>query len=365
MPKKKPVKKTELKATRFVEAAKESAAKEVSEAELARLRGENAKLRRKCKVAADEAAELKQANDVLLGLGELVPRICEFTLPKGRTKRPAAAAIAVASDWHVDERVYPERVGGKNSFDLTEAETRIGRFFDGVLINLDESGEAVVIDELWMPLLGDLMSGTIHEELLETNTVTPVQAVAFLQDMLCSGIDLLLKKTKLPLYIPTVCGNHSRTTEKKRAKTAVQNSYEWLLYITLAKYYAKQRRVMFSIGEGQFNTVNIKGRRVRLHHGDSFIYRGGIGGIAVPANRAVDALDRIEQADYDFFGHWHSFLLHYPKWVSCGCLVGYNEYAMGKQLPFQHPTQTFALMEREYGLRKAEPIFLTDPASVR
>jgi hypothetical protein len=179
--------------------------------------------------------------------------------------------------------------------------------------------------------------------------------------MICSGIDLLVKSTKLPIEIPTCVGNHGRTTPKMRIKTSFRNSYEWLLYKTLEKFYEKNPRVHFQVGEGYHNTQNIMGRRVRFHHGDGLRYQGGVGGLTIPVNKSVAQWDKIEQADFDIFGHWHQHLVSYPKWISCGCLIGYSEYALSIKAEFQHPTQTFIVIDRRYGMTLAMPIFLTSP----
>ena len=122
-----------------------------------------------------------------------------------------------------------------NSFDLPEAIKRIERFYSKIVELIEWQNHLAPVSELWHPLLGDLMTGMIHEDLTETNTLSPTEACVFLRDQICSGIDFLLKETKLPIAIPTCVGNHGRTTQKMRIKTSTRNSYEWLLYKTLEK----------------------------------------------------------------------------------------------------------------------------------
>jgi hypothetical protein len=205
------------------------------------------------------------------------------------------------------------------------------------------------------------MTGYIHEELMESNSLSPTEACVFLQDMICSGIDLLLAKTRLPIFIPTCVGNHGRTTAKKHIKTSHKNSYEWLLYMTLAKRYEKDRRVHWNVGQGYHNIQTILGRKVRFHHGDGLRYNGGVGGITIPVNKSIAQWDKASPVDVDIFGHYHTFLWGYNKWVSCGTLMGYNEFSVEIKSDFQHPTQTFIVMDRLYGITDAFPIFLTKP----
>ncbi len=274
---------------------------------------------------------------------------------------PGVAVVVPASDWHVEETVFKERVNGKNEFDLSIATARIRRFYSKILEMIELQNHWAKVTEIWHPLLGDLMSGYIHEELMETNGCSPTEACIFLQDMICAGIDLLRKETKLPIILPCCVGNHGRTTMKKRIKTSTRNSYEWLLFKTLERFYAKDSKVRFNVADGYHNTQEIMGRKVRFHHGDGLRYMGGVGGISIPVNKSIAQWDKVDPADFDIFGHWHTFLAHYPKWVSCGCLMGYSEYSVEIKAEFQHPTQTFMVIDRRYGMTQATPIFLTKP----
>ena len=313
--------------------------------------------RAKHKDAVKIAMEVERRYEFLVGIQKPVkPK--RFPKPR-KSKQRGVAVIVPATDWHAEERVFAERVSGKNHFDLAEAEERIKRYYQKVPEMIDHQSRLAPVKELWHPLLGDLLSGYIHEELLETNELSPTQACMFLQEMILSGIELWLKETSLPISIPTCVGNHSRTTPLKRIKTSCANSFEWLLYKTMEKYYANNSRVRWMVGEGYHNTQTIAGRKVRFHHGDGLRYNGGVGGITIPVNKSIAAWNQIETVDLDVFGHWHTFLWNYPDWVSCGALIGYTEFAVEIKAKFQHPTQTFIVLDELYGVTNVKPIFLT------
>jgi len=324
---------------------------------LAKATTEAARWKRKWKDAVATAASLEEQMELLIGI-QGTPAIQKFEqLKKGGSR--GVAVVVPATDWHVEERVSREATNGKNEFNLSIAEARIKRFYQKILELIDWQRNLAPVKELWHPLLGDLMSGYIHEELMESNSLSPTEACLFLQEMICSGIDLLRREVKLPIIIPTCVGNHGRTTPRKRIKTSHKNSYEWLLYMTLAKYYhANKASPWWIVGKGYHNTQEIMGRKVRFHHGDGLRYQGGIGGISIPVNKAVAQWDKVQVVDFDIFGHWHTFLSHYPKWVSCGSLMGYSEFSVEIKAEFQHPTQTFIVIDRDYGMTLATPIFL-------
>ena len=284
-----------------------------------------------------------------------------------RSKKSIAgtvAAVAPATDWHVEEQVFEKAVNGKNKFDLAIAEARIKRFYSGIVEEIEHQNHRKKVSELWHPLLGDLISGHIHEELMESNTLSPVEACVFIQEMVCSGIDFLLKETKLPIFIPTCCGNHGRTTKKKRIKTSHKNSFEWLTYMTMAKYYRNKPRVTWIIGEGYHNVCEINGRMVRFHHGDGLRYNGGIGGITIPVNKSIAQWQKVQSVDFDVFAHFHQFLYHYPTWICCPCLIGYSEFAVEIKAEFQHPAQAFFIIDRGLGISSCQPIYLESPKNL-
>ena len=329
------------------------------EVKLAKATEDAASLRKQNKRIISSAVESEKRLDALLSItGE--PAMRRFEKFK-RSESDGVAVVVPATDWHVEEHVFKNAVNGKNAFDLKEAEYRIKRFYSKIIELIEWQNHLAPVVEIWHPLLGDLMSGNIHEDLSETNELSPTETCVFLRDQIYSGIDMLLRETKLPIAIPTCVGNHGRTTQKMRIKTSTKNSYEWLLYKTLEKLYEKHPRVAFYVGNGYHNTQTIMGRKVRFHHGDGLRYQGGVGGLTIPVNKSISQWDKVSSADFDIFGHWHTFLLGYPKWVSCGSLMGYSEYSLFIKAEYQAPTQTFIVIDRRYGMTLATPIFLTPP----
>lgn len=326
---------------------------------LAKARAEAKSWKAKYNSATKALLEADESMDFLLSI-QGKPNVSRLPRRK-RAKQGGVAMVVPASDWHVEERVFPESVGWKNDFNLQEAQRRIERLYLGVLEMLEWQNHRKPVTELWHPMLGDLLSGYIHEELLETNELSPTEACVFLQDMITSGIDLLLRETKLPIIVPTCVGNHGRTTLRKRIKTSCKNSFEWLLYKTMAKHYESNPRVHWLVGEGYHNIQTIMGREVRFHHGDGLRYYGGVGGITIPVNKSVAQWQKVRTVDFDIFGHWHQFLFHYPTWVCCPSLIGYTEFSVEIKAEFQHPAQACIIIDKGLGISLATPIYLTEP----
>jgi len=332
----------------------DSAANDIA---LAKAKAEAVQWKAKHREAVASAVAAERQLDAMLVMKNKPP--VGRTLPiLKRSKSAGVAVIAPATDWHVEEQIDPAAVNGKNNFNLAEAENRINRFYFKVLELIDWQNSLAPVVELWHPLLGNLMSGFLHEELAETNSLSPTEACVFLREMLSSGIDLWLNNTKLPIFCPCTVGNHGRTTQKMRIKTSCRNSFEWLLYKTLEKQYEKNRRVVFQVCHGYHNIQEIVGRKVRFHHGDGLRYQGGVGGLSIPVNKAIAQWNKSTPVDFDIFGHWHTFSWNYNNWISCGSLMGFSEYSLSIKADYQAPTQTFIVLDRNYGVTSALPVFL-------
>lgn len=269
-----------------------------------------------------------------------------------------STAIMVLSDAHIEENVDEDTVSGLNSYDVKVCEERIAKFFSNgmKLINIQRNGTK--IDNLILALLGDLISGYIHEELLENNELSPTQAVLHIFDLLVSGIDFLLDKGDFE-KIEIICadGNHGRTTEKTRVSTRYKNSFEWLLYSFLAKYYRNNNKLNIRIAKSYHIYANVYGYVLRFHHGDAIRYGGGVGGITIPVNKALSSWNNGRRADYDIFGHFHQFF-DGGRFISNGSVIGYNAYALKIKASYEPPRQAFFLVNKKYGKTIVCPIVL-------
>ena len=293
--------------------------------------------------------------DVALAVDRKKPRtIRPVTCEDG--KETEAVAVALASDWHVEEVVRAESVNGLNEFNLGIAEKRIGKFFDGIRRLTEIERDGVEINTLILWLGGDFMSGYIHEELQESNELSPTQTIVWLRDRILAGIqDLKDRGGYDRIIIPCSFGNHGRTTRKPRYSTGAANSNEWLLYQILAKHLPS---VEWHIAEGYHTYVEVYGKQLRFHHGDGLQYQGGIGGLTIPVEKAIASWNKGKVASLDLFGHFHQFQQN-PKWCSNGSLIGFNAFAMQIKAAYEPPQQTFFLLDSKRGRTVTAPITLS------
>lgn len=307
------------------------------------------------------AAENERLHRLLDTMRELPPaKPVVFTAQKH--DKGEAVPLWDASDWHVEEHVDSNKVQGLNHFDLKEAEARAQRFFVNGLRLTSMAARDSVIKKILLVLGGDFFSNGIHEELLETNQLGPTHAVAFVRDLLSSGIRHILKTTDLDIELACVVGNHGRITKKLRFSTATENNLEYLLYQWLASEFANEKRVKFHICPGTMQFVNLfDNYLIRIVHGYEIKSGGGIGGITIPIRKKIAGWDMAKQADLTVIHHFHQ-MLDGGNFLVNGSLIGYNEYCQVNGFSPEQPQQTFALIHSRNGGEKSivAPIWVTE-----
>ena len=309
---------------------------------------------KKYQVAVKEIMKLR---DDVEKLAELKDTVSTYSIKPKPSSKHESVAFAIASDWHVGENVKPETVNGSNEYTMKIAKARAEAFFRNTLKLVTKEQQDSTIDTLVLALLGDFISGNIHEELLESCEVPPVEEAVFAQNLLATGIEYLLANSKLNLIIPTSCGNHSRITNQVHVSTEQGNSLEWMIYCNLANYFKNNKRVTFILTKSYFTWLSVYSFDIRFHHGHAMKFGGGVGGLTIPVLKAIGRYDLQRKAYLDVFGHVHT-PLDGGKFVSNGCLIGDTPY--GSRLGYTgRPQQQFFLIDKHYGKTIVAPIFMS------
>lgn len=318
-----------------------------------RLKREEGTSDKKYRIAMAEILQLREDLETILSVKD---QVNTYTIHMSKSTGGEAVAVAVASDWHVEENVDPETVNGTNEYTMAIAKKRAEKFFQHTLQLVQKEQQAVKIDTLVLGLLGDFFSGNIHEELLETCEVAPNDAMLFAQNLVASGIKFLLANSKLKIIVPCCVGNHSRMTHKVHMATETGNSLEWAMYNFLAKYFEDEPRIEFVLTRSYHNYIDINGFVIRFHHGHSIKYGGGIGGLTTPVIKAIDKFNLARKADLDVFGHFHQ-KMDGGRFIINGSLIGDTPY--GKRLGFTgRPEQVFFLVDKKRGKTVVCPILV-------
>jgi len=319
-----------------------------------RLRDELASLKRKYDASLKQLDAEKAAVANLTALSDVAPKKIVRSRPRG--KRPEATAVLILSDWHVEEEVRPETCRNLNHFTLAIADRRIKQLVQRASMLIEHEKHLTGIRRIVVAALGDFITGHIHDDLVEVTQLAPLAATRWAGERLGGVIDAMSEIA--PVLVATASGNHGRSTKHPRMATENDHSFEQHLYLTMAGQ-EKRKNVEWQVGEGYLNNINLDGFIVRAHHGHAIRFGGGVGGLTIPANKAISNWNQAQRADLDIFGHWHCFSWLPYRFVANGCLIGHNAFADRIKAEYQPPSQSLVIIDHDHGrVTKVLPIFL-------
>jgi hypothetical protein len=296
----------------------------------------------------------------------------EWTV-KSKTGNNRGCPVTMWSDWHYGEQIFKAQVGGVNEFNRTIAKRRVKKLVETTIdLAHNHMGRATIeYPGVVICLGGDMLGGSIHEELAKTNDRTTQQAIEDLIDLLAAGIETMATSFG-KAFIPCVVGNHGRSTRKMEAKDRVLSSHEWNVYCGLARHFKKSKSVQFMIPEGADAMFRVYGHRYFLTHGDSLGTRGGdgiIGAIGPILRGSLKTAHSEAQIgrDYDtlLIGHYHQ-MLWLPRVICNGSLKGYDEYArLFLRAPYNPPSQALWFSHPRHGVTARWEILLEPRVGAR
>lgn len=312
---------------------------------------------KKIKLLLSELESVEEKIGIYDAVSDYKPNTYIITPTKGI--KSEATAVWVNSDAHIEELVEKEMVNGINEYNIDIAKSSMNNFFVNGLKMTDIQSSGVEIRNVVIALLGDCISGYIHPELEQNNQLSPIEAIMMVTDWYISGLKYVLSNSEYSYKVVCKYGNHARNTDKTRVSTGYKNNYEWLLYTQLSKYFENESRIEFIIEKSYHTYMDIYDYIIRFHHGDFLTYKGGIGGITIPVNKAISQWNKLypKPVYLDVFGHWHQFF-DGGNFICNGSIIGYNAYALSIKASFDVPKQAFFLIDKERGKTIVAPIFV-------
>lgn len=279
-----------------------------------------------------------------------------------------AIPCMLLTDIHWDEIIDPAQVDGYNCYNRAIAYMRVKRAFERAVHISRTYFAGVVYDGFQLFLGGDLMSGIIHEELLETNQGTLCESILTVIEPLQAGIDLLAREYGR-VNVTCVVGNHGRRTRKPRSKFRAQDNFDWLVYQLIAKSFAGRADITMQVSPAADAPAHVYNTRYRLTHGDQFHGGSGISGALAPLLLGVHRKGQRQSAlhapyDVMVMGHWHQTIwLPSKGLIVGGSLVGYNEYNYVSNHSPEPPQCSLWLTTPEHGITMTAPVFVQDRAN--
>jgi hypothetical protein len=318
------------------------------------LRLERADLLAELSAARRRIHEAEALRDAVFGLTKPALQVPRW-LVRRSTAHDGSEHIPVLcfGDAHWGEVVSAGRMGGVNSYDVANAETRYRRLIE----------KTVAIAHVHLPKnrypglvylrLGDMISGEIHADFRETNELQSVPAIRSLVAAELWGLQTLAARFGR-VHVVSVPGNHARLSEQPQSKRGFDN-LDTLSAWWLESALTADKRVTFYTPESGDACITLYGRRYLVTHGDKIGSRGGEGFIGPGATiargmkRIHDQYARLGQPLAGcFLGHFHVALeLEYG--FANGSLIGVSEYARDGRMTPTPPVQWLIFFHRSYG----------------
>ena len=313
-------------------------------------------------LTAAERRELDELRKMRAAQEEQARKRFEPRVIKATKHKPGSPGfpMTIWSDWHWGETVRADETAGVNEFNHRIACERVDRLVNGTISLLrDYAGACPVYPGIYVCLGGDMLSGGIHDELVETNWA-PATGQAFEVHGVIAGALLRLADEFGEVHVPCVVGNHGRNARKPRAKMRIHENSEYWLYKALERHFAGDKRFHFTVSEQTDVDLVVYGHRFKLTHGDALGTKGGdgiIGAIGPIMRGAIKTNHADAQIGRDFdtlvIGHWHSYQPRgalFPAIVN-GTLKGYDEFArVFLRARYSRASQALWLVSPKHGI---------------
>lgn len=327
----------------------------------------------------DVSASQGKLKDALREINRLQERLSQYEWGSNASLRPAEWASTkrspkkqehmpylLTSDAQLGEVVDPKQTETGYGYNQHIYVARHRYMIDTVInLSFNHAGPNWTYPGIVYARGGDTLSGGIHDELKETDDLTPIQACKLAFETESAGIIKLAEAFgRVDIKTPGAAGNHDRDTMKPRAKNAAGHSYDALIAYMLGKHFANDKRIHFQTSESFDVFFPIYAENILLTHGDRMGSGGGQGFIGPMATimRGAQkvfmeqaALGRhVHRVDH---GHYHS--PGYVGWVlSNGSYVGVSEYSKSFRMRPNPPIQMFGFHHPRHGLVDLKPINL-------
>lgn len=334
----------------------EVAAQDVQRARNDALAEENGRLRKTVKTQQQELDRLERVTQYS-GRALKPPRWLARP-PKKADK--TATLVTILSDTHFDEVVNPSEIHGRNAYSRDIAEMRLERYFEQVVRLPRDYLTGMTYAGVVLCLGGDLISGDIHDELMQTNEAETLSTVLHWSERIAAGIELLASEFG-HVHVPVVVGNHGRRSRKPKAKGRARDNYDWLIGQLVARHFDSDDRVTFDIPDGTDCLVAVHDSTFLLTHGDQVSGGGGIGGHWPPLMRLIAKKRTRYQFDSLLCGHWHSLIMSPNQGlVVNGTLKGEDEYSAVMGFAPEPPQQALFTVAPGHGATFSAPILVQD-----
>lgn len=303
-----------------------------------------------------------------------------FDIPS-KERQPMTMVLDIG-DIHWGDKVTPETIMYLGDYDRNMARARIAYLIkEALLIKKHIVGHR--FDKINIHLLGDIVSGYIHDELRQSGDGKIIDWVV--EAALCLSLAILDLAREFPIVeVYGVAGNHARLDKRLNFKEDAFNNWDYMVYMHMSALLANQPNVKLHFPRSYFVLADVNGFKSLLIHGqfingyNSLPYYG----VVRTATNLSDLinLQHIVRNVYGFsnediahilsnsfryieMGHFHTSSILCTSSVEIimnGSVVGNSEYNTTKMALGQDPKQWLLLAHPERGYTGCYQINLRD-----
>ena len=270
-------------------------------------------------------------------------------------------AVLLFSDPHIGEIVDKDVVCGFGEYNFAMFNKRLKFLAESMQSIVVRKLKGYKIDKLCIFGLGDMVSGRIHEELIENSEdiIFQIMNGAFVTAQFVLELAQMFPEVE----IDGVLGNHGRLIKRKYYKKRYTN-WDFVFYQFLAMFLANNPRIKCNFPKSFFIVKKVRGWTFLLIHGDNI--RGWMGipwyGIERMMWKLGDLLkDKGININYRVLGHFHNtgeLDRAFGELVINGSMIGGTEYSLMSMGEFNRPTQLFFGVHTEIGMTWRYPLRL-------
>lgn len=267
-----------------------------------------------------------------------LPPVEKPTPPAPDKNITTESAVLLLSDLHIGEVIRPAEMRGLNAYNVDICNRRIKHLSNVSRDLLVHKLRGYRFDRLHILLLGDIISGYIHEELAETGEGNVMDWTVNGAYMLAQLIRDYLAVVPA-VNIVGVVGNHGRVHKGPvRFKERYVN-WDFVTYQYLSQFLRddmKAGRVTCTFPESFWTVEKLGGWNWLVLHGDNIKSWAGIPWYGI--TRSVHRLKEVvatqrEFIDYIALGHFHNqgtLDMMRGEMLINGSVMGGDEYSLGK-----------------------------------
>jgi hypothetical protein len=325
------------------------------------------------KANSDLMSQNKKLREALGDREEMIEQVCGaisaqepylkhiYKSTNAKAKHPIIPVLML-SDWHIGEVVKPNEIEGFNRYNWEIAQAGVFGIVEDFLKWVEIQRSFYDIKECTLFVMGDMISGDIHQELMVTNEFPlPVQT-AKAGNLLGEVFRIMSSHFDRVNIFEVAADNHSRLQKKPQAKQKTQNSMGYLVHEIANGFAAKCSNLNIVIAEGAKLIAPVNDIRFLVSHGDGLKGTFGIPFYAFQREIGKEAVRRMRTSkgfDIMAIGHFHTPCLIEGRTIVNGSLSGTSEFdsICGRH---SKPCQVAFLTHPSHGLFNLTPFVRRD-----